>query len=237
MAKVVVLILAFFSFISILGNHAPAQKRAPQISLVETGEFHGDEVSAKSGERWLGLFPTAAGFTLLPTTLKVEAVHDSVVDQKPGIKTGKKVSVSHTREPVFLLRGAAGMLSRGAVTAVFSGRESLGNGEVVNLKLGNNNYRLRVISNDPTPADYLAQNSKLLLTAGAKSQVLFSVAEHADASWALLWAGDLDGDGQLDLYMDLNTHYNSSQRRLFLSTRASRGKLVKEVAEFSTVGC
>jgi hypothetical protein len=236
MTKVVALILAFFSFISIPGNNAPAQERAPQISLVETGEFHGDEVSAKSGERWLGLFPTAGGFTLLPTTLKVEAVHDSVVDQNPRIKTGKKVSVSHTRQPVFLLRGA-GMLSRGAIPAVFSGRENLGNGEVVNLNLGNNDYQLRVISDEPAPADYLMQNSRLLLTAGAESQVLFSVAEHADASWTLLWAGDLDGDGRLDLYMDLNTHYNSTQRRLFLSTRASRGELVKEVAEFSTVGC
>jgi len=218
------------------GSSTPAQGRPTQISLIETGEFHGEEISAKSRERWLGLFPTAGGYALLPTTLKVEAVHDPVSDENSRIKTGKKVSVNRATKPVFLLKGA-NMLKRGAVTAVSSDDKNLGNGETINLKLGDNHYQLKVVSNDPTPASHLMPNSKLLLTVGEVSQLLFSVAEHDDAGWALLWAGDLDGDGKLDLYMDLNTHYNTSQRRLFLSTQATSGKLVKEVAVFSTAGC
>ena len=236
MMKVVISILTLLSLISMFGSSTFGQKRIPQIRLVETGEFHGDEVSAKSGESWLGLFPSAGGFALLPTTLKVEAVHDPIVDDDPKEKTGKKVGVSSALKPVFLLSGAS-MLNRGAVTSVFSEERSLGNGDVINLNLGGNKYQLRVISNDPTPARYLVHNSKLLLTGRTKSQVLFSVGEHTDAGWSLLWAGDLDGDGKLDLYMDLNTHYNTSQRRLFLSTQATRGSLVKEVAVFSIVGC
>jgi hypothetical protein len=235
MMKAVASVLALVSLIPVLGGQASAQKRVPRISLIETGEFHGDEIPARSGERWLGLFPTAGGFALLPATVKVEAVHDMIVDE-PQEKTGKKVSVRRSRKPVFLLRGAGG-LNRGAVTGVFSGERKLGNGELVGLKLGGNNYRLKVVSGDPAPASHLMPNSKLLLTVGAKTQVIFSVAEHDDGSWTLLWAGDLDGDGRLDLYLDLNDHYNTSQRRLFLSTQASRGQLVKEVAAFSIVGC
>src|SRR5687768_10169423 len=236
MMKVASSILTALSLILLLGSSVPGQKRFPQLSLVETGEFHGGEISARSGERWLGLFPAAGGFALLPTTLKVEAVHDPVVDDGPTEKTGKKVSVSRALKPVFLLKGA-GTLNRGAVTGVFSGERSLVNGDVINLNIGRNKYQLKVVSDDPTPAGHLMRNSKLLLTGGAKSQILFSAGEPNDAGWSLLWAGDLDGDGKLDLYLHLNTHYNTSQRRLFLSTQATRGRLVKEVAVFSIVGC
>jgi hypothetical protein len=216
---------------------AAAQKRTPQISLITTGEFHGNEITAKSGERWLGLFPTSGGFALLPATLKVEKVLDPIVDQNPKIMTGKKVSVSHARKPIFLLK-RADFLRGNNVRTIFAGKENnLVNAESVDLRLGGKSYKLKVVSNDPSPVEYVVANSKLILSAGAKSQVIFSVEVPDDAGWSLLWAGDLDGDGKLDLYMDLHNKYNSSQRRLFLSSQASHGNLVKEVAEFSAVGC
>lgn len=58
-----------------------------------------------------------------------------------------------------------------------------------------------------------------------------------DCGWGIYWAGDLDGDGKLDLYLDLANHYNVGQYRLFLSSPAEKGKLVKEVANFRFVGC
>jgi len=53
----------------------------------------------------------------------------------------------------------------------------------------------------------------------------------------LRWAGDLDGDGKLDLILAADHHYNLSTTRLFLSSRAKKGELVQEVAKFSTSGC
>jgi hypothetical protein len=230
-------LLGLGALITILCCGAAAQKRIPQINLIETGEFHGDEITAKSGERWLGLFPTPGGFELSPARLKVETVLDPIVDENPKIKTGKKVSVIHARKPLFLLKGA-GFLRATAVRTVFAGDENnLVNGESVDLRLGGKSYKLKVVSNDPTPVSYVVANSRLILSSGAKSQVVFSVEQPDDAGWSLLWAGDLDGDGKLDLYMDLHNKYNSSQRRLFLSSQASHGNLVKEVAEFSAVGC
>jgi hypothetical protein len=174
---------------------------------------------------------------LRPATLKVEAVHDPVIDwENKRLKTGKKVSVSHAREPLFLLRGA-GTLPRGRVPTAFTEQKNLVDGDDITLTLGGRRYRMRVVGDDPGPATYVKSNSRLLLTSEGTSQVLFSVRQQNDGGWTLLWAGDLDGDGRLDLYMDLSNHYNSSQRRLFLSTRARKGQLVREVAEFSTVGC
>ncbi|HZH91088.1 MAG TPA: hypothetical protein VEX70_10790 [Pyrinomonadaceae bacterium] len=230
-------LLSIIALITILCGSATAQKRIPQIHLIETGEFHGGEITAKSGERWLGLFPTSGGFSLLPATLKVDMVNDPIVDENPKVKTGKKVSVNRARKPLFLLKGAD-FLRANAVRTIFTGDENnLVNGQSVDLRLGGKNYNLKVVSNDPTPVNHVVANSKLILSSGAKSQVIFSVEVPDDGAWSLLWAGDLDGDGKLDLYMDLHNKYNSSERRLFLSSPASRGNLVKEVAEFRTVGC
>jgi len=230
-------LLSLVALITILCCGATAQKRISRISLITTGEFHGDEITAKSGERWLGLFQTTGGFALLPATLKVEMVQDAIVDENPEVKTGKKVSVNRARKPLFLLKGA-GSLRGNAVRTAFAGPENnLVNGESVDLRLGGRSYNLKVVSNDPTRVEYVVANSRLILSTGAKSQVIFSVEVPDDGGWSLLWAGDLDGDGELDLYMDLHNKYKSSQRRLFLSSQASHGNLVKEVAEFSTVGC
>ena len=55
--------------------------------------------------------------------------------------------------------------------------------------------------------------------------------------WKLLWAGDLDGDRKLDLYVQVSWHYNIVQHKLFLSSRAGAKRLVREVAEFNISGC
>ena len=52
----------------------------------------------------------------------------------------------------------------------------------------------------------------------------------------LLWAGDLDRDGKLDLLMDLTNHYNASEYTLFLSFISEGDSLLKKVAKFRKVG-
>jgi hypothetical protein len=54
---------------------------------------------------------------------------------------------------------------------------------------------------------------------------------------ALLWAGDLDRDGKVDLLMDVSGHYSSMELRLYLSSRATPGELVREVALRSHPTC
>ncbi|MDH3869752.1 MAG: hypothetical protein OET08_10295, partial [Desulfuromonadales bacterium] len=59
----------------------------------------------------------------------------------------------------------------------------------------------------------------------------------SDASPRVLWAGDLDRDGRLDLLLDLTTHYNVSAPTLLLSSMAGKSKLVRPAAIFRTTGC
>ena len=213
-----------------------AEEKESEIQLIETGEFHGEEVTAETGEQWLGLFPAEKGFALLLSTVAIDAVYDPIVDSNESERSGKKVSVIGNDKPIFLLKGADN-LRAGPIATVFSEEKNLGNGASIDLRLGGKEYQLKVASENPEPSEYLAQKPKLLLTRGQTTQVLISLDEHNDAAWTLLWAGDIDGDGDLDLYLDLSHHYNVSVRTLFLSNGAGKGKLVKEFAAFTTSGC
>lgn len=215
-------------------------KHASRVELLETGDFHGDEVRARTGERWLGLHVSDHGSLLLPYHLRVEAVHDGIVDDDEEQKTGKAVSVDLPLEPSFLVKGSM-VLKEGPVTTVLEGAKTLEKASTLSLGLAEHSYVLKIVGDEDKEKcsqQSLPRNAKLVLTSGDSAQVLYSLKECGnDAGWALLWAGDIDRDGKLDLYVSVNQHYNVSERKLFLSSSAEEGQLVKEVADFVTSGC
>lgn len=226
-AIIIGLILAF-------GINAFAQ----DIQILETGGFHGEEVSAESGESWLGLFKQKNDYALLPVVLTVEDVHDPIVDSSENEKTGKEVKVLGQGEPVFLIKGK-GFINSRVVKTVFSGGKPITNifnetydfaGKKYNLKVQTEIIRKKVSTS-------LNETSKLILSDGKTEQTIYSVERCNDCHWQINWAGDLDNDGKLDFYLNLSDHYNVANLKLFLSSEAESGELVKEVAEFTTTGC
>lgn len=215
----------------------------PQIArILETGDFHNEEVSARTGERWLGLYVTDKGSFLAESVLTVAAVRDDVVDDvKSSQKTGKRVSVNRREQPVVLVKGAS-TLRPGNVSTVFNGRMSLTNAASLDLRLGATSYGLSVATRDTEYSFAIDRNdAKLILNRDSENeQVLYDLGgtgQPIEGYWELLWAGDMDGDNKLDLYVQVGWHYNSTQRKLFLSSYARKGKLVREVGELYTVGC
>jgi len=217
-----------------VSNACPDESR-----LVEIGEFHGDEVEAQTGETWLGLHISDSESMLLSYQVTVEPVHDEIVDE-PDQSTGKKVSVDLPLKPKFLVNTE--WLNAGPVQTVLEGtyEKSIERLSPVTLKLGSTSYELKVVSpenGEKCENEGLPKNARLVLTSGESEQVLYSLEECGnDPAWFLLWAGDLDRDGKLDLYVSVNQHYNVSEKKLFLSSAAGEG-LVEQVAEFVTSGC
>lgn len=223
-----------------------------KIKILETGEFHGDEVVAvRSGEKWLGLFEKDGGFFLEPAEISIESVHDPVTDEE-NQKTGKKVSVKNRVEPFFLIKNSN--LKKGKVETLFRGnrweefpadsdteasefltfirkdfkKEFVQSGE---------KYVLRVIEAQTETGENLLA---LVLEGLGRRQILHTVREeYADTDLGLLqWAGDLDGDAKPDFYLSPNVHYNVRNRVLYLSSAADApNELVKKIAYFWTTGC
>lgn len=223
-----------------------------RIKLLETGEgFHGDEVNARSGENWLGLFNENGKYSLRSTKITVRRVFDDILDhEKTGKLTGKSVFAGKS-EPVFLLKGAKG-LSEGPVTTLFrllpyeerqdedsvsiyEDSASIRPGYIKDFTIGQTTYTLTARSGR-TPSGQATM--ALLLESGGISQVINTVPDfEGNYLGSLEWAGDLDRDGKLDLYINLYIHDNVGYRNLFLSSPAKKGKLVEKIAFFWTTGC
>jgi hypothetical protein len=200
-----------------------------------TGSFHGDEVPAKSsGEQWLGLFSTPNGFELLPTKITVNYVHDSIMDRDETIKTGKEVMTDKKLQPIFLIKGSI-PLKPGLVKTVFAGKTTFSpNSLPLSFYLedeSGDTYRISIAKRSDRETKYHA----ILVWLNDISQEISPCC--ADNSTELLWAGDLDRDGKLDLLINISNHYNVSIPTLFLSSPAKQNNLVEPVAQFVTTGC
>jgi hypothetical protein len=105
-------------------------------------------------------------------------------------------------------------------------------GESIHFKFRGENYSIRaygVVNKKYSMGPYSLEieNGKGI------SQIFAYTKRFNDAMFSLRWAGDLDGDGKLDLLIDGSDHYAGSKIVLFLSSYSDGGELFKKVAEFS----
>jgi len=233
----------------------------PEQKLLMIGQFHGDEVHAGSGGSWLGLFPMSNGeFELRKTRIKVDTVYDPIVDDRKDNKnhkrkTGKAVSVPQG-DPLLLVRDLL-ELKTGRVPTAFPNRSAVKHrqaseysagrplkcGQTIMLKCKGRAAQLvvsgQVVKATEEGSQYV-HGLKVTLKSEGRSQILYGSDDYdlsLDDGPKLIWAGDLDGDGKIDLLVDTTNHYNVADPTLFLSSLARHGKLVKRVAEFRHVGC
>ena len=220
-------------------DQAAASPVESEIQLLQVGAFHGDEVSAESGEVWLGLYATSDGYVLIPSTVTVEIVYDPLIDNT-GEKTGKMVSVEERTAPLFLMKGLNAP-KREFIKTLLAEETILSPGKSLNLGLDSENeYHLTAYGEgDIGPNGFTSLKSySVELSKGPLSQELLAYSSTTGAIPTLLWAGDLDGDRQLDFVINATPHYAVySAPMLFLSSMAKGGNLVQKVALFIATGC
>jgi hypothetical protein len=118
----------------------------------------------------------------------------------------------------------------GPATTVVEYEASLSSDErQLTMTLGPTAYELELRSSDPGFCD-----ATITLSDGRASQTLYVPQGQpfdCDAPhFSVQWAGDLDGDGRLDLVTTFSPKYSWYPRRLFLSSAARPGELVGLVA-------
>ena len=213
--------------------------------FLNVGIFHGGEAPATDGERWLGLYPTDAGWELAAVTVRVRTVPDPLFGS-PGAPedppTGAEVTTDRTqRTPTddgsetyltddarFFVR--ADGLTPGPVATAFAGRWPFEAGAALALELPGG-----LGAADLDAAGLAGRPHELVLELDGQP-VLHHV--NRDEGYAsLLWAGDLDRDGALDFVLDASDHYNLSAPQLWLSSAADDGAPLGLAARHETTGC
>lgn len=204
--------------------------------LLLPGSFHGEEVTAKNGEKWIAV----SAREKRKVTLRVSAVKDLIVDEG-NKKTGKGVSTPGIQS-IFLVKDIPNV-SAGKCIAVLSHERELWKKPPVKLSLGKRHYTIEVklkIGTAKQGDTYTPAHCDLVVSEGSSKETILSkdcVSElQSVEAPRILWAGDLDADGKLDLLIDGATETNVSSVMLYTSS-ARKGKLLTKVAEFTTYGC
>lgn len=241
--------LAALAFAILCGGLAASAAAAPGYGVQPPGQFHSGEAVARHGERWLALRVCPDGAELLTARVAVKRVHDELLDGE-GEATGEAVSAIGLEDVTMLLRGPG--LRPGTVAQAAVGDLPSEHGFPTHrLSLGPREYRIATrCTADLADAavEHPAYTCTIDLIDGERRQALMSTGAYRessdarlllgdDASPHLIFAGDLDRDGRLDLIFDTTDHYNLSRPTLFLSGAAGEGELVRAVATQDAVGC
>lgn len=203
-----------------------------EVAILAPGEFHGSEVSLKSKRGWLALRQERGIWTLVPTRVSSQRVNDPVIDEE-GQKTG--VRISSDPSGVLLLRHAslrAGPL-RGAIVngnPAGEGVNSISPQEKIRFTFNGHEYALGVDGPERPSLIYPA----LLLT-GPDGRISVQRPFTISESSSLVWAGDLDRDGMVDLVVDVSDHYNKMSYCLFLS--GGQKLALKRMGCLTATGC
>lgn len=213
--------------------------------VLTVGTFHGDEVWDNADrEKWFGLFQGKAGFYLAETTLKMRRVNDPVVDEHENQKTGWDVQTINKDTAIILMEGKNALTAHRVEEAILPKKQVLP-ADTIQIKYLGIDYKIfatggkKKVQNNPD--SFEVWNYKLYLTADIKGKkrtsLLVAQANFDDQMIQLIFAGDIDGDGILDLIIDTSRHYNASSPTIYFSSPAKNGEIVVPIGGHTSVGC
>jgi len=242
--------------------------QSKEFQISPLGEFHGFEVSLKTGDKCMGMYFKRGEEKLVKMEAIVKTQMDPITDGEEAEFTGKYVTIPEgTSPPNLLIKGPDGLFKEGPLSTAklihhkipdYSPQDSLRNkfmpnyllpGESMDITMKNGN---KYTFSTYTDEEFLKKRGwekdqyYTLTLKDHQTNQIDTLYKHVYKSFYygeytppyILWAGDLDNDGKLDLYMNAGGGYNSVLAvALFLSSRALRGKMLKMVASFSAVGC
>ena len=223
--------MAILLFLLTFMSVAPPPRCKPQFAPLETGASSGasdldiwrkEEAGDWGGTGWLGWRWDSD--TLQPLRLIVRDRPKGSPDQEE-----EEVTVESVPEVTFAVRCVAGLRAGKILSAGVTNHDLQHQGPL-EITLGKLRYRLHLEARD----QYLA-DAKVMLAHSGRTQVLYSADGSADEPhFEIIWAGDLDRDGKLDLVVNLHRQYGWHPYRLLLSTKARGTQLVGEAAVFIT---
>jgi hypothetical protein len=212
--------------------------------LLEATTYHEDEITNEPEMKdWIGLFKdnSGEGFSLWKTDLNFDKVEDPIMDDG-GDSTGWEVSSSNVQDPLFFF-GGLDYLSEGSVVSCELEKAEIYPGDMLKFSFLDVDYQMYATGQKVLIEEdyYQVENYKLfLMTAVDGEKRTSQISDQTgfdDAMVSILFAGDIDKDGFLDLIINDTYHYNVSNPTLLLSKPAVEGQTLKSVAAHRSTGC
>lgn len=214
-----------------------------RFEIAELGICHGDEFSEELAKlQWQGLFydSLSESYTLHPVNLKTERVFDGILDGE-GEKTGWNLFTLDDTQPFLVVSGFS-VKNAVEIDAIELSKRSFLMGESIDFKFLHVDYRLKGFSRDSFVEEYQTTESRdFRLELSNLSQYQNQVLTASDfvnlTIPHIVFSGDLDQDGKLDLIIDCSTHYNIWGYSVFLSSKAKPTEILGLVTESYRSGC
>lgn len=212
--------------------------------LLAGGVFHDDEVKEGSDTKsWFGIFETKEEYRLAETEIITSRGYDAVLDDIGGAKTGWEIETTLKDTCQFLIKKTPSLSERKIPTVKIP--ETIQPKKKFKFTFSGINYTLSAegtLKKQEENSEYeVLTNYRLYLTAHSKgkdhTELLVAQDIFDDQMIKILFSGDIDGDGKLDLIIDTSYHYNMGRPTLYLSKEAGEDKIIKPMGMFTFVGC
>jgi hypothetical protein len=210
------------STVALAGVLLAASSNAAEILL--PGEYHESNAATGVKGTWQALCARDGGVFL----------SDVVVERTvtPDDDRYVNVSVQGCDKPLLLVRGLNSAL--GEVETSFHGKVALAIGATQDLGLRATKARLvvnPVPDSPPVPNEDVLPPRTIELVREQKRQTLSKISQCYLCSPSLLWAGDLNRDGAVDLFLDLTEDDHGTRHELFVSGGGQANELVQSFAK------
>lgn len=217
---------AFICLIALLAGF-PRGENADYRMIVDNTLFDNHCDYLDSEGPWFGLFETDSVYELLSVELVLTPNDPPLEDwERPS---GSSVDIlNETERPLILISSSKTVFSEGPVfTALYDYTHLIPETPVIMTAPNLPEYRL------------LASEEGLFLYDDEVCQHITDTRPgpaHSANFVAVVWAGDLDRDGIIDLIIDdVNDSYNYYDYKLYLSSEAGPDSIVRMVASFYDV--
>src|ERR1043165_1428 len=220
--------------------------------LLQCYTYHPDEVEPNTlKQNWWGLFKNQEGYYLARTAINAERIYDGIFDDD-GIdavfqdsteikRTGWNISTNN-KDTNFLLITEIPCFKERKVPSTLLNGNYIFPGDTLSFNFLGIYYQIFFTRGTKiNKGEKINWNYKLYLKSNRRenplTELLVSSPHLTDHLAFILFAGDIDGDGLLDLVIDTAMHDNAEVPTLYLSKPSKVDHLLEVIALHVSIGC
>ena len=228
---IIMLTLGGIAVMLLITSFRQVEPHAVQIAKIGKWQDLGAEINPY--QSWYGLFQESEEtFSLKKVKLKVKEIYDHSAEG-PKERTEIQIGIKGNSYPIFLIAGVED-LETGNIEGRNHYNTILAPDRLLEIIYPWGDYSLdsfsaanRMVGEDTEP-EFSGYGIKLIHK--NTQQLLLEDHYFYGNGPGLVWSGDLDRDGKLDLLIDCICEGPSTNMALFLSSKADKNELVKLVA-------